>query len=199
MLYPQSFTYFSSNTGLNPQKVNLSSLNIQTSTSATDIIPYPIFILTCSSLCISTMALVFSAVILNISSLLYIFIPVFALTILYHIVVAITSRTEVPDSPRLFSRANVISVCALSVLWTAATGIAVAVNVLIGMGRLNTGKGSWNAIIPCICSFLEVIIMGFIAFLTQKERKRILYSDKWKWRAGQDSATSSASQWSVAK
>jgi hypothetical protein len=192
MLYPQSFAYLSSSTSFHPSNINPSRVNIQAPTI--DVYPFQLFLLICSSLCISTIAMVFSAIILGVSPYLYVFPPVFALTILYHFVILIVSNGESAGSLRIFSLANVIATVILSVFWIAAGGLAVAVNVLIGQGKLGTSRGSWSAIIPCICAFIEAIIIGTICFYTRRERNRILYTDKWKWRAGQG-AGGSSSQW----
>lgn len=192
MLYAQSFGYFSSAT-LNMKQSGFndsSSVNVQ---PTLDVIPYPLFILICGSLCTSTMAMAFSALTLSVSPLLYIFIPVFVLTISYHGLMFFLSNTQNPTSERLFSRVTVMITCVLSMLWIAALGIAIDVNVLIGMGKLNTTRGSWSAIIPAICAFIEAIFIGSIAFLMQKERKRVLYNEKWKWRTAQPAAITSGS------
>ena len=194
MLYPQSFAYLSSSTSLHPaSSMNTSKANIQPITVTPDVYPYQLFILICGSLCLSTIAMVFTALILNVSPLLYIFPPVFALTILYHLIMVIVSNGESAGSLRIFCRANVISAFILCILWIATAGLAVAVNVLIGKGKLNMSKGSWAVIIPCICAFLEALFVGAIAFFTRRERNRILYTDKWRWRASQGSGSSS--QW----
>lgn len=198
MLYPQSFGYLSSSTSLhpsnaNPSTINTSKVNVQPTISA-DVYPYPLFILICASLCVSTIAMVFSALILTSSHLLDIFPAAFALTIFYHFVILIISNGEPAGSLRVFCRTNVISTFILSILWLTTAGLTVAVNVLIGKGKLNMSQGSWSAIIPCVCAFLEAIIIGSIAFFTRRERNRILYTDKWRWRAGQGVGGSS-SQW----
>jgi len=198
MLYPQSFTYLSSSTSLHPStNFSSSKANIQPLNLTADVYPYQFFILICGSLCLSTIAMVFSALILNVSPLLYVFPPVFVLTILYHFVMLIVSSGESAGSLRIFCRTNVISSFILSILWIVTAGLAVAVNVLIGKGKLNTSKGSWTAIIPCLCAFLEAFVIGAIAFFTRRERNRILYTDKWRWRAGHAGGGSS-SQWSIA-
>lgn len=183
MLYPQSFAYVSSTTSLNPSSMH----------STMDLFPHPLFYLICASFCISTAALIFGTLILSTSPLLWVFPPVFALTILYHAVLTIISHGESPGSLRLFSRASVIATYVLAGFWIAVSGVAVAVNVLIHLGKLEASKGPWGAIVPCIFSFIEIIIVTFIAVLMQKERKRILYTDKWKWRAGH--GASKSSQW----
>jgi len=199
--YPQSFDYFSSSTSLHPSNVNPSSINNLSKANihpfAAEVCPYQLFILICVSLCLSTIAMVFSALILTVSPLLYIFPIVFGLTILYHFVMLIISNGESAGSLRIFCRANVISTFILSILWIATAGLSVAVNVLIGKGKLNMSKGSWSAIIPCVCAFLEALDIGTLAFFTRRERNRILYTDKWRWRAGQG-AGGSSSQWSIA-
>jgi hypothetical protein len=199
-LYPQSFTYLSSNSSFNPSSLRVhhekSSPDATQPINAdgTDVLPYTLFILICFSLCVSTISLVFSAIILSTSLLLIIVPIVFALTISYHAVIAVIASSDPAHSPRLFSRASVSAACILCVLWIAAAGVLVDVNVVIGQGKLNLAKGSWNAIIPCACAFIEAIIMGFTGMLTLKERKRMLYTEKWKWRAGQGGASQST-QW----
>jgi hypothetical protein len=195
MLYPQNFTYLASGTSLNPSSLRVNheqpTPNIQ---PITDVLPYRLFLLVCGSLCISTVALVFSALIISVSHLLIIVPPVFALTILYHAVIAFIASGDPANSRRLFCRASVTAACVLSVLWIATAGMTVAVNVLIGMGKLNSSKGSWSAIIPCACSFIEAIILGFTDFLTLRERKQMLYTDKWKWQ-GVQGGPSRSTQW----
>jgi hypothetical protein len=188
MLYPQSFAYVSSTASLKPSTVQ--------STGATEVFPASLFYLICASFSVSTAALIFGTLILSTSPLLWVFPPVFILTLLYHAVITFVSYGESSGSLRPFSRAGVIATYVLAGLWMGVSGVTVAVNILIQLKKLEASKGPWGAIVPCIFSFIEVIIVVVIAVLMQKERRRILYTDKWKWQAGH--GASKSSQWRYA-
>jgi len=163
-------------------------------------LPRPLFYLICASLCISTISLIFAILIIRVSLLSWIFPIAFILTTLYHGVAFLMSNSaseiETPDSSYLFSLPNLASAYLLTVLWTAVFGTAIALTVLVSsIGQLHAPRGLWSVIIPSVSSFMEALVMGSIAVLTHKERKRIIYASKWKWRPGHGVAASS--QWSI--
>lgn len=152
-----------------------------------DPFPPPLFPLICVSLCVSTLALIFATFVIGVSPALWIIPAVFITTVAYHTVTLLISSGEPPGSARLFSRVNLAVAYALTVAWGAAFGVAVAYTVLRQMGKLGepaASQGLWTMVVPCLCSFSEILLMGFIAMRTHEERRRIVYAEKWKWRAG---------------
>jgi len=163
-----------------------------------DSFPYPLFPLICASLCISTLSLIFATLIVSVSPIFWIFPAIFISTVAYHATTILISNTESPTSRRLFSLPNLVAAGALTCLWAAVCGIAIALTVLLAKGRLKdatASRGLWSMIIPCVCALLETIVMGSIAAYTRKERNQRLYAEKWKWRPGHSSA--GLSQWSI--
>lgn len=161
---------------------------------------HSLLILISASLCTSTIALGFSAVVIHVSPLFWIFPMAFILTALSHIstiVLASMSKNDTSCNDRfayLFSLRDLASSCALTILWFAALVIAMTLSALVSVGKLHARHGLWSVVLPCICAFVEIIIMVFIILLRHKERKRMLYAEKWKWRPGHG-ASSSCSQW----
>ncbi|KNZ76660.1 hypothetical protein J132_09193 [Termitomyces sp. J132] len=149
-------------------------------------LPYPLFPLICISACTSTLTLIFSTLIISVSPVLWILPALFLSTVAYHAVTILISNSETTGSLRLFSLSNLAISCVLTCLWAAGCGATIAITVLLLKGRLSriVPRGTWSMIVPCICALLESIIMGSIVTLTWKERKRIQYADKWKWRPG---------------
>ncbi|KAF8069968.1 hypothetical protein FPV67DRAFT_995033 [Lyophyllum atratum] len=164
-----------------------------------DPFPYPIFPLICGSLTISTLSFIFATLIISVTPILWIFPAIFISTVAYHAATLLISSGETPGSLRLFSRLNLIASCALTLLWAAVCGISITLTVLLAMGRLEDAtwppRGMWSMVVPCVCALLEAIVMGSIVVRTRKERNRILYAAKWKWRPGHSNAA--LSQWSI--
>lgn len=160
-----------------------------------DPFPQPLFTLICTSLCASTLSLIFATLVINISPLLWVFPAVFIATAAYHATIFLISSAESPGSSRLFSRPNLLAAYTLTCLWMGAFVIIVVVLALLSLGRLvdASKRGVWSLVIPCVCAFAETIAMGLVAATTRKERMRILYAAKWKWRPGHDAIA--LSQW----
>ncbi|KAF9462339.1 hypothetical protein BDZ94DRAFT_1237006 [Collybia nuda] len=151
--------------------------------------PFPplLFPLICVSLCMSTLALIFTTFVISVSPVLWIIPAAFIATAAYHAVTFLISSGESSGSARLFSRANLAMAYALTVTWGGAFGVAVAYTVLRQMGKLketSASRGLWTMVVPCLCSFFEILIMGYISMRTHEERRRIVYAEKWKWRPG---------------
>ncbi|RDB16926.1 hypothetical protein Hypma_002394 [Hypsizygus marmoreus] len=164
-----------------------------------DPLPYPLFALVCISLCVSTLCLVFSTLVIAISPVLWIIPSAYIATVAYHATTLLISNSESHDSHRLFSLPNLLAAYALTCLWTVVFGVALAVSILIG-GRIIgdvAPRGLWSLIVPCMCALAQAVVMGFIAFRTRKERNRILYAAKWKWRPGHSALA--LSQWSIGR
>lgn len=159
--------------------------------------PYPLFPLICASLCISTLSLIFATLIISASPILWIFPGTYICTVAYHATTILISNSEDTGSLRLFSRSNLLASFTLTCLWAATGGITIAVTALLAEGRLShtiASQGIWKMVVPCVLALLESVVLGFIANGTRKERNRILYAAKWKWRPGHNAA---ASQWSI--
>lgn len=158
--------------------------------------PFPpmLFSLICASLCTSTVVLIFSALLIGTIPILWIIPAAFVATISHHATTLLIASAQPPSSPRLFSKANVACVYILTLLWGSAVGLAIALTVHEYTRKLTGDRPrepAWIMILSCVISLVELAITIWIAVVTQKERKRIAYAEKWKWRP--NPATSS--QW----
>ncbi|KAG6829483.1 hypothetical protein H0H92_004364 [Tricholoma furcatifolium] len=166
-----------------------------------DSAPRPFFPLICASLCISTLSLIFAILIIDVSRFLWILPSLFVATAAYHAVTILIANSESTGALQLFALANLIISYALTCLWAAGFAVTVTITVLFLQGRLETDASSrtWSMVVPCVCALLQTIVMGLIAILSRKERNRIRYADKWKWRPGHYGSAASVHQpWAFA-
>jgi len=164
-----------------------------------DSFPPPLFFLVCTSLVTSTLILVFATLVISASNLLWIFPPAFGVTYAYHGITILLANTEQPGSSRLFSLAGLLAAYTITCVWLVASGLIAAVTTLFYTGkwqRVYPAHGLWSMVLPCLCAFLEALVMASVAFFTRKERNRILYASKWKWRQGYN-PRATATQWSI--
>jgi len=161
--------------------------------------PSPLFALACASAVTSALTLVFATLIISVSNILWIFPAAFALTCAYHGITILISNTEQEGSARLFSLAGLIAAYTITLLWLAASILIATVTAMFYTGkweRVVPSKGLWSMILPCVFAFLEALIMASIAFFTRRERNKLMYASKWKWRDGHN-PRAVQTQWSI--
>ncbi|KAF8893374.1 hypothetical protein BD779DRAFT_1505846 [Infundibulicybe gibba] len=149
--------------------------------------PFPPFFfpLICTSLCLSTLALVVSTLAIGISPLLWIIPAAFAVTITYHTTILFISSSESTKSSRLFSAPAVVFAYLLTLLWACDFGFALTLVILLCSGKLESsvsGRNSGVLVASLVLTLFEAVVMGSIAWRCHKERRRITYSAKWRWK-----------------
>ncbi|TFK44226.1 hypothetical protein BDQ12DRAFT_717393 [Crucibulum laeve] len=160
-------------------------------------LPSPLFHLISASLCTSALTLIFAALIISVSPVFWIIPASFIATFGCHAIFLLIANSESAGSLRVFSAINVGATYLLSAAWTSTFGVALAYTILLWTGRVDKEEmegRAWTMVVLCVLALLEVVIMGFVAAASHKERKRVLYKEKWKWRPG---ASPSNSQWSI--
>ncbi|KAF8902936.1 hypothetical protein CPB84DRAFT_1775267 [Gymnopilus junonius] len=161
--------------------------------------PQHFFSLIVASLCISTVGMVFGALTIDLSPIVWFIPAVIALTFIYNTFILLVASAETYNSPRLYSPSPIGCAYFLTFLWTASLAASTAITFLLFTNIIRTTDEKikiWMAIIAGV-SLLEAILLGFVAIMSHREMKQIRYKNKWRWRV--DIGGGHPSQWSIAK
>ncbi|EAU91124.1 hypothetical protein CC1G_03292 [Coprinopsis cinerea okayama7 len=162
--------------------------------------PSPILVLTCVSLLTSTVTLIQGALVLYITPAMWIIPGAFIGTVAYHSLLALLTRSKPIRSTRWFSIFTVAAPYTLTAVWTAALTITLVFTTLISIRNFDIPEGprqqSIRPLLFSISAFslVQTIVVGAIAVLSHKERKRAQYQAKWQWNV-----TLNTSKWSITK
>lgn len=146
----------------------------------------------CLSLTLSTAVVVFAALTLATLPILWIIPAAAILTVAHHVLALVILHCDSEDK-RLFSTTSEVIAIVLTFVWLSIVGVAVALAVLDSLNRLPYDKDKrWITVVSAVLSSLETIIIAFSTAFVHKERKSILYREKWEWKTNM-----TQSQWSV--
>ena len=143
--------------------------------------PRHFFSLTVTSLCISTIGMVFAALTIDLSPIVWLIPGVIALTFIYNTFILLVASAETYNSRRLYAPTPIGCAYFLTFLWTASLAAATAITVLLFANVIQHSDGKikiWMSIIAGV-SLLEAILLGVIAVMSHRELKQIRYKDKW--------------------
>ncbi|KAF9010686.1 hypothetical protein BDQ17DRAFT_1299227 [Cyathus striatus] len=158
------------------------------------LLPKFLFPLTCLSFFTAAVNLVIAALVINVTPILWIAPVAFILTLAFHAIFLLMANSEALDALRLYSAVNITASYILSCLWAGVFTICITVTILFKKGTLrNEGTSKmWILILLCVFAFLQTGAMILVAFVLRKERNRLMYMEKWRWRPG----ALGSSQWS---
>lgn len=145
-----------------------------------------LFLLIYTSLSISLASAVFAALTVTFSPAVWLIPAVVIMTFVYHIVVLLIVHSETYRSPRIYSTLSVTCAYLLTSLWAAIFVMSVTFTYLVSTKKWATMKNEmhiWIILLSAL-SFIEIVLMGFIAIRSHKELRQIRYKRKWEWSLG---------------
>ncbi|KDR75023.1 hypothetical protein GALMADRAFT_98125 [Galerina marginata CBS 339.88] len=146
--------------------------------------PQHLFSLILASLCFSTIGMVFGALAITLSPIIWIIPAIIALTFIYHTFILLVASAETYHSPRLYTPYTIGCAYILSFFWTATLAVSIAVSCLLLTDVVHTTDDKikiWMLILSSV-SLLESALLGYMAVMSHKEMKQIRYQNKWRWR-----------------
>lgn len=155
-----------------------------------------LFALTLSSLSLSLVAIIPVALSITLSPALWVVPAVITFTFIYHIYILFLGNSETYTSQRIYSSYSMSCAFVLAFLWTATLAASITLCYLLFSGIIQSTKETINIWVSTLTgiSFFETIIMVVIAIFSQKEWKKIKYSEKWRFQTDVK-GISNTSQW----
>jgi len=155
-----------------------------------------LFALILSSLSLSLVATILAALSIALSPALWLIPAVITLTFAHHMYILFHGNSEAHSGQRIYSSYFMSCAFVLAFLWIATLATSITLCCLLFSDTIrNTNERIiiWMPTLTGI-SFLESMIITFIAVCSQKEWKKIEYKKKWRWRTN-IKGTSNASPW----
>lgn len=153
-------------------------------------LPWPLLPLTCASLCVGTLAFVFTLICLtnpdiSVQNVLWVIPATFFITLLHHIATLIIARRETYIRKYLFTTLASILSFALAALWTSVAGVIVVITIKEGRdGFKESGLAEHHLqpllVIPCVLCPVEAAAMWWWAFIARRETQAQSYAAKWR-------------------
>jgi len=153
------------------------------------------FSLICTSLSISVASTSFAALAITLSPAIWLIPIVVIITFSHHSLILLVAHSEAYKTPRIYSTSSIICVYLLTSLWVAVFVTSVTFTCLVLTKKRVTTNNEmhiWMTLLSAL-SFIEIMIVGFIAITSHKELKKLRYKQKWEWRKGGPAGTA---QWS---
>jgi hypothetical protein len=143
--------------------------------------------------------MVFGALAITLSPIVWLIPAVIALTFIYHTFILLVASAETYNSPRIYSPSAIVCAYFLSFLWTASLAASIAIACLLSTSVIQTTDEKIKIWIPIISgvSLFESMLLGFVAIMSHREMKQVRYRNKWRWRV--NITKGDPSQWSIAK